>query len=105
MSHIKVNKFYVRTAYFFGGGDFLWRGALACAAYESKRILCKDRILFWGGDFLWRGALACMAYIAWFSSSYVLKKLFFVLMCMCGVCMCLPPPLLLSLLLPPLFEY
>ena len=28
MSHIKVNKFYVRTAYFFGGGDFLWRGAL-----------------------------------------------------------------------------
>ena len=24
----QINKFYVRTAYFFWGGDFLWRGAL-----------------------------------------------------------------------------
>ena len=28
VSHVKVNKFYVRTAYLFWGGDFLWRGAL-----------------------------------------------------------------------------
>ena len=38
VSHVKVNKFYVRTAYLFWGGDFLWRGALREKKKNNKFI-------------------------------------------------------------------